>query len=113
MRFNFTLIGKLLIGRISFNMLGGPISIFKTASQAWQQGVLNYLEFLALISIMLACINLLPIPALDGGHLLFLFIEAICRRAVTPAVQLLATRLGIILLVVLMIQATINDFLRM
>ena len=110
--FNFIMVGKLILGRISLKTIGGPIAIFKTASAAWQQGLLVYLEFLAVISVMLACINILPIPALDGGHLLFLLVEAVRRRPLSTAVQLLAIRLGMLLLVVLMVQATVNDFLR-
>lgn len=110
--FNSIIIAKLLRGQLSLSTLGGPISIFKISGQAWQQGLLIYMEFLATISILLGCINLLPIPALDGGHLLFLAIEGIRRKPLSPALEQLFVRLGFILLIVLMFQATVNDVLR-
>lgn len=111
--FNFLVLGKMILGQISLQGLGGPITIFTSANLAFKQGVAIFLSFLALLSITLAVINILPIPGLDGGHLLFLVIEAIRGRPLTLNAQLLLTRLGIIFLIVIMFQATVNDLLRM
>lgn len=110
--FNFVMFGKMLVGHISLQGLGGPITIFTSAKDAFKQGVLIYISFLALLSTMLACINILPIPGLDGGHILFLGIEAIRGRAVPVATQLFVWRIGLIFLVAVMLQATINDLMR-
>ncbi len=110
--FNFIAIGKLVSGKISLLSLGGPISIYQTSSIAFSQGVLIYLAFLGIISVMLGCLNILPIPGLDGGHLLFFIIEAIIRRPVSVALQVLILRIGFIFLAVLIFQATINDLMR-
>lgn len=112
-RFNFIIIGKLITGKLSLATLGGPIAIFKVADQAFKQGLVIYLYFLGTLSVMLACINLIPLPPLDGGQLAFLLIEAIRRNPISQPLQLLITRLGFILLIVLMFQATVNDFIRM
>jgi regulator of sigma E protease len=110
--FNFVAIGKIIVGKISLFSLGGPISIYQTSGAAFSQGLLIYLEFLGLISVMLACLNILPIPGLDGGHLLFFIIEGIIGRPVSIAWQTLIFRIGFILLAVLIFQATINDLMR-
>jgi len=113
LKFNAITLKKIIVGQISVRTLGGPITIFKVADRAFKQGVAVYIGFLALISVMLAFVNILPIPALDGGHLLFFLIEAIIRKPIPDAVQILALRIGIIFLVVLMFQATVNDLLRL
>lgn len=110
--FNFIVLGKMITGKISLLSLGGPIAIFETSGMAFVQGLTVYLGFLALISIMLGSLNLLPIPGLDGGHLLFFIIESIIRRPIPLAVQALILRIGVIFLLVLMFQATINDLIR-
>lgn len=111
--FNFVVLGKMVMGKISMRGLGGPITVFSSAGQAFIEGLVVYLSFLALLSSMLACINILPIPGLDGGHLLFLMIEAIQRKPVELATQAFAWRIGFLVLIFLMIQATINDVLRL
>lgn len=111
--FNFLLFGKMLTGHISLQGLGGPITIFKSANQALSQGIAIYLNFLAILSIMLATINILPIPGLDGGHLLFILIEALRGKPLSLAAQTMVWRLGIVFLIALMLQATINDVLRL
>lgn len=110
--FNFVAIGKLIVGKLSLFSLGGPIAIYQTSGAAFSQGLLVYLEFLGLISVMLACLNILPMPGLDGGHLLFFVIEAIIGRPVSVALQALIFRIGFIILAVLIFQATINDLMR-
>lgn len=112
-KFNFVVFGKMLMGKISFKGLGGPITIFTSANNAFKQGLLVYIGFLAILSVMLACLNILPIPGLDGGHLFYFLIEAIRGRPVSVAAQLLAWRIGIVVLVLVMVQATVNDLLRL
>lgn len=110
--FNGVALTKLITGKISFHVLGGPITIFQSASAALNAGIVVYFGFLAILSVMLAFVNLLPIPGLDGGHVLFLAIEAVLRRPISVRTQVLVFRLGMILLVLIMVQATINDLMR-
>lgn len=110
---NLNVIGKLLTGKVSFQSLGGPISIFETAGNALNQGITPFVSFLAFLSISIGVINIFPIPGLDGGHLLFQMIEAIRRRPIPPRVLELCYRLGLILLFLLIFQSVINDILRL
>lgn len=107
--FNLIVLGKMLTGKISLMTLGGPITIFKTAGTASRAGMAVYLNFIAFISIALGFINLLPIPGLDGGHLLFYVVEAIIRRPIPEQVRITALKFGIFLLITLMLFATLND----
>lgn len=111
--FHLIVLKKMLVGAISIKSLGGPLSLFKGAVVAAEVGIVPYLSFLGTISLGLAVINLLPIPGLDGGHLLYFIVEAVLRRPIPNAVQVLILRLGIILLVILMVQAIMNDLLRL
>ena len=111
--FNFIVLKKLVLGEISLRSLGGPITIYQTADRAMRQGFIVYISFLGLISTMLAFINVLPIPGLDGGHLLYYVIEIVRRKPLSIAIQTLTLRLGFILLAVIMVQATINDVFRL
>ena len=110
--FNFIVIGKLIVGKLSLQGLGGPISIFQTADVAFSQGFIAYLSFLGILSIMLGFVNVLPIPALDGGHFLYYVIEIVRRKALSMRAQQLGVRLGVILLVLILIHATTNDLMR-
>ena len=110
---NYIVFSKLITGKISFNILGGPISIFTASGQALGQGLIMFLKFLAIISLSLALINLLPLPGLDGGYIILLLIEAIMRKPLSMRLQLLILRLGIIFFVVLILQVTLNDLQRM
>ncbi len=111
-RLNYVILWKLITGQISLRNLGGPLSLFQGV-EITKSRFSSFLQFLGLISISLAIINLLPIPGLDGGHILFLLIEVIRGKALTLRMQGLVTRLGIILLVVLLIHATANDLARL
>lgn len=93
--------------------LEGPISIAKTAQASMHQGIKSYFIFLALVSISLGVINLLPIPILDGGHLLFLMLEALLRRPVSQKMQLWAFQIGASILLSLMILALGHDLFSM
>lgn len=110
--FQAQIIQKMVVGDISFRTLGGPISVFKSAGQASQSGLRVYLSFIAFISLMLGFINLLPIPGLDGGHLLFYLVEVIIRRPISARYQILFFKIGITLLILLMVVATVNDLSR-
>lgn len=110
---NFIVFGKLLTGKISLESLGGPITIFESAGAALNTGITPFLSFLAFLSISIGLINILPIPGLDGGHMLFQVIELIIRRPVSARVQILFYRLGLIFILLLITQALINDIQRL
>lgn len=101
--------GQIITGRRPVTEMGGPLKIADISGQAAMMGVPSFLFFMALISINLGFINLLPIPMLDGGHLFFYAIEAAQRRPVSPQVMEWAYRSGLALLLTLMLMVTIND----
>lgn len=105
-------VAKIIQGTISTKNIGGPIMIAELAGQQAKQGALNLLFFIALISINLAILNILPIPVLDGGHLLFFFIELIIGRPVSIRVREVAQQAGIFVLIMLMIFVFYNDITR-
>ncbi len=111
--FNAIVLFKMFGGKISLGTLGGPITIFHTAYTASQAGLQAYLSFIAFISATLAFINILPIPGLDGGHFLFQVIEGIIRKPIPERYQMILLRVGIILIILLIVQGTINDIMRM
>lgn len=100
---------KLAQRQVPADTIGGPIRIAQMAHKEAQQGLLNLFYFIAIISVNLAVLNLLPIPVLDGGHLLFYLIEAIQGKPVSVRVREAAQQVGIILLVMLMIFVFYND----
>ncbi|WP_392564782.1 RIP metalloprotease RseP [Orbus wheelerorum] len=104
---------QLVTGVISIKNLSGPISIAKGAGKTASYGIVPYLFFLAFISISLGVINLVPLPMLDGGHLLFLLIEKIKGSPVSNKVQEVFYRVGFILLMIIMGTALFNDFVRL
>ena len=106
-------IGKMVVGLISVENLSGPITIAQVASDSAKGGFESFLTFLAYISISLGVLNLLPIPVLDGGHLMFYLVEAITRRPVPEKAQQFGLRLGMMLLGGLMIIAFYNDLMRL
>lgn len=102
-------LGQIVGGRRSVRELGGPLKIAEVSGQAATLGLESFVFFMALISINLGFINLLPIPMLDGGHLLFYGVEAIQRRPVSPQVQEWAYRSGLAVLLAMMVLVTFND----
>ena len=102
---------KMIAGKISSRNIGGPVAIAKMAGQQARQGAVSLIAFIALLSINLAILNFLPIPVLDGGHLLFFLIEVIIRRPVSIRIRELAQQAGIFLLILLMILVFYNDIL--
>ncbi len=103
---------RLVQGRLSVKSIGGPLTIFDAASMAAREGTPSYLKLMAFISINLGLINLLPIPMLDGGHLLFFAIEGVGRRELSPRVKEWALVAGLALLLALMVLAFKNDIER-
>lgn len=109
----FDMVTKLVTGDVAMKNLSGPISIAKGAGMTADYGMVYFLGFLALISVNLGIVNLLPLPVLDGGHLMFFAIEAVTRRPVSERVQDIGYRVGSAILVALMAVALFNDFTRL
>lgn len=108
----FGVLGHMFTHGFSLNDLGGPVAIYAGTSEATSLGVNGVLNFLALLSINLGIVNLLPIPALDGGKLLLNIIEAIIRRPIPERAEGIVTMIGFLLLMILMILVTWNDIER-
>ena len=106
------IIGKLAVGDISTDTIGGPIMIAKMAGDQARSGIENLIFFIALISVNLAIINLLPIPILDGGHLLFFLIEAVKGKPVSLKVREVAQQVGLFIILLLVILVFYNDIFR-
>ncbi|MBE3024278.1 RIP metalloprotease RseP [Janthinobacterium sp. GW458P] len=107
------MLGKMITGQVSLKNVTGPITIADYAGQTARIGLVSYLSFIAFISISLGVMNLLPIPVLDGGHLLYYSLEVLTGRPVPERVGEVAQRLGIGLLLTLMVLAVFNDVLRL
>ncbi|MGO9378618.1 MAG: RIP metalloprotease RseP [Dissulfurispiraceae bacterium] len=102
-----------LSGEISVKNLGGPISIFSESSKAASAGAITYFLFMALVSVNLGVLNILPIPVLDGGHLLFMAVEAVRGKPVSDTAIAISQRIGIALLLALMALVMYNDMFRL
>jgi regulator of sigma E protease len=111
--FSLRMLGKMLLGEVSWKNLSGPVTIADFAGQSAQLGWIPYLTFLALISISLGVLNLLPIPPLDGGHLMFYAVEALKGSPASERTVEFGQRVGIALLIVLMAFAFYNDLTRL
>jgi regulator of sigma E protease len=104
---------KIVKGDVSPRNLGGPILIAQMAGQQAQEGLGSYLAFLAVLSVNLGVLNLLPIPVLDGGYLLFFLVETVIGRPVSLRHREMALQVGLFLLMLLMIYAFYNDIARL
>lgn len=104
---------KLIQRVIPAETIGGPILIVQLAGQQASEGALSFFNFMAVISITLGVINLFPIPVLDGGHLVFLLVEAVRRKPVSEKTMALAQRIGLVILVMIMALAVYNDIARL
>ena len=111
--FSLKMLGKMLVGEVSWKHLSGPVTIADFAGQSAQLGWVSYLTFLALISISLGVLNLLPIPLLDGGHLMYYCAEILKGSPVSEKVMELGQRVGLALLLVMMAFAFYNDLNRL
>ena len=107
------ILGRMITGQASLKNLSGPVSIAQYAGQTAQLGIVAFLGFLAIVSISLAVLNLLPIPLLDGGHLFYYFLEFIKGSPVSDSTQMMGQRIGLALLFSLMALAIFNDILRL
>ena len=107
------MMGKMLIGKASVENLSGPISIAQYAGQSAEMGLVHFLKFMALVSVSLGVLNLLPVPVLDGGHLLFFGLEAIKGKPVSEKIQTFFQQVGIALLMSLMVLAMVLDVQRL
>lgn len=110
---NLKMIQKMILGEASVKQISGPVSIADYAGKTANAGLISFLSFLALISISLGLLNLLPIPLLDGGHLLFYLIEIIKGSAVSQFTQQILLKFGVFVILSLTVLALYNDFFRL
>jgi regulator of sigma E protease len=111
--FSLKMLGRMILGQVSWKHLSGPVTIADFAGQSAQMGWISYVTFLALISISLGVLNLLPIPLLDGGHLMFYAVEVVKGAPVSERAMELGQRVGLALLLVMMAFAFYNDLNRL
>jgi len=104
---------KMIQGDVSVKNLSGPITIAKVAGSSASGGIESFISFLALLSVSLGVLNLLPVPVLDGGHILYYSIEAIRGKALSEKVQILGVKIGLAMLLSLMLIAFYNDISRL
>jgi len=103
---------KIVVGQLDRSNIGGPIQIAQAAGEQARQGLPSLAFFTAVISVNLALLNLLPVPMLDGGHLLFFVCEAILGRPLSLRKREVAQQVGFVLLMMLMVYAVYNDLVR-
>lgn len=103
------MIGTIFAGTFSFDMLNGPVGIYKVTETVAAQGILVLMRFTALLSVNLGIMNLLPIPALDGGRILFVLYEGIFRRPLNRKVELNIQLIGVLFVLIIMVLVTWND----
>ncbi len=109
----FILMGRLISGKLGLNTISGPVGIAQGAGDSGRGGLVSYLFFLALVSISLGALNLLPIPMLDGGHLLYYVLEIIRRKPLSDGVKLVGIYIGLAFVMALMFIALTNDISRL
>jgi len=110
----FNMLGKVFKGEIAFGKaFGGPIKIAQVATSSADRGIGSYLYFLALLSLSLAIINIMPFPVLDGGHLLIIIIEGIIKREIPVKIKVGIQNVGFVILLLLMAFILYNDFLNL
>jgi regulator of sigma E protease len=112
-RESLILIVKLVGGKASISELTGPIGIAKLSGESAKFGVTSFLGFIGLISISIALLNILPLPVLDGGHVLIVLIETAVRRTISTRVKLIIQQIGFALLIVLVLVVSYHDILRL
>lgn len=105
--------GKLVTGEASLSYISGPVAIADVAGRTWRDGMQSYIEFLAFVSLSLGIMNLLPVPVLDGGHLLYYAIEWLRGRPLSERVQEMGMRVGVFIMLTFMLVAFFNDITRL
>ena len=105
-------IWKMVTGQLSFRNIGGPVTIVKVSGDSAKSGFVVFLGLLAMLSITLGVVNLLPIPVLDGGHLMFFLIEAVRGSALSDEVMLQVQKIGMMIILGIMFLALYVDFSR-
>ncbi len=108
-KLTLSVLGRLVTFKLSYKTLGGPIRIAQASAIAAKSGLADFLYFLAFLSMQLGVLNLLPMPVLDGGHLLFFSIEGLTRRPVSMRVRQIMEQVGFFVLISLMLLVTLND----
>lgn len=111
--FSLKMLGKMLTGQVSLKGISGPVTIAAYAGESANLGLKTFLSFLALVSISIGVLNLLPIPVLDGGHLMYYMIEILKSSPVSEKTMLVGQKIGFVLLGLLMAIAIFNDFNRL
>ena len=109
----FKTLGELITGKRDVKELGGPVKIAQYSGKTVSMGFVTILWFMAMISLNLGVMNLLPVPMLDGGHLVYYFIEAIRGKPVSEQIQMFGLKVGMVLLGSMMLLALFNDFMRL
>jgi len=108
------ILARLISGQLSIKKtMGGPVTIVAMATRSARSGLLSLLLFVAFVSVNLGVLNLLPIPVLDGGHLIFLGVEAVRGKPLSMKVRLVATQVGMAFIILVMLYVTVNDFMRL
>ena len=108
------ILARLISGQLSMKKtMGGPVTIVAMATRSAKSGLMSLFLFVAFVSVNLGVLNLLPIPVLDGGHLVFLGFEALRGRPLSMKIRLMATQVGMAFIILLMLYVTVNDFLRL
>ena len=104
---------NLFTGGVKVNQLSGPVGIYSIVGEQSKAGISNILYLMAFLSINVGFLNLIPLPAFDGGHILFIVIEKIKGSPVSPKVENMIHTVGLFLLMILMVYITFNDILRL
>jgi regulator of sigma E protease len=111
--FSLKMLGNMVLGNVSWKGMSGPVTIANYAGQSANMGLKVFIGFLALISISIGVLNLLPIPILDGGHLMYYMFEFFTGRPVSEAAMNVGQRIGVFLLACMMVLALYNDINRL
>ena len=110
----FSMLGKVIGGKIAFGKaFGGPVKIAQFAAKSADTGIATFLRFLALLSLTLAIINILPFPVLDGGHLVIIILEAVFKREIPIKVKIAVQNVGFVILMLLMAFIIYNDLINL